>query len=64
MIQYRNVGHDWEFSQQQKEVLKQYYNANLVLVDCLNSDCYVNREVRSQIEKTLLLPVADIERCQ
>lgn len=61
MIQYQNVGHDWEFSQQQKQVLKHYYNANMVLVDCLNSDCYVSREVRSQIEETLLLPVTAIE---
>ncbi|WP_442948904.1 NACHT C-terminal helical domain 2-containing protein [Nostoc sp.] len=27
-------------------MLKQYYDANKLLVDCLNSDCYVSREVR------------------
>jgi predicted NACHT family NTPase len=61
MIKYRNIGHDWQFSDQQKEVLKQYYNANQLLVECLNSDCYVSREVRSHIEDTLLLPTAEIE---
>ncbi|MBD0361806.1 MAG: NACHT domain-containing NTPase [Coleofasciculus sp. C3-bin4] len=62
MIKYRNIGHDWQFSDQQKDVLGQYYNANQLLVECLNSDCYVSREVRSHIEDTLLLPTAEIER--
>ncbi|NEO98979.1 MAG: NACHT domain-containing NTPase [Symploca sp. SIO2E9] len=60
MIKYRNIGHDWQFSQQQKELLQQYYDANKLLVDCLNSDCYVSREVRQEIEDTLLLPIAEI----
>ncbi|MDZ7969232.1 MAG: NACHT domain-containing NTPase [Nostoc sp. DedSLP03] len=41
MIKYRNIGHDWQFSNEQKELLQQYYDANKLLVDCLNSDCYV-----------------------
>ncbi|NER19191.1 MAG: NACHT domain-containing NTPase [Symploca sp. SIO1C2] len=57
MIEHRNIGHDWQFNKQQQELLKQYYNANLLLVDCLNSDCYVSQEVRQEIEDTLLLPV-------
>ncbi|MCA1991470.1 MAG: signal transduction protein, partial [Coleofasciculus sp. S288] len=62
MIQHRNIGHDWQFSEQQKASLSQYYNADLLLVECLNSDCYLSREVRSQIEDTLLLPIAEIEK--
>lgn len=62
MIKHRNIGYDWQFSKQQKELLEQYYYANKLLVDCLNSDCYVSRKVRSQIEDTLLLPIAEIER--
>ena len=58
---YRNIGHDWQFSKEQKEKLAQYYDANKLLVDCLNSDCYVNRSVREEIENTLLLPIAEIE---
>ncbi len=61
MIEHRNIGHDWQFTDAQKELLKQYYNANKLLVDCLNSDCYVSREVRQEIEDTLLLPVKRIE---
>jgi predicted NACHT family NTPase len=62
MIEHRNVGHDWQFSKQQKELLKQYHKANSLLVQCLNSDCYVSREVRQEIEDTLLLPIAEIEQ--
>lgn len=62
MIEHRNIGHDWQFNKQQKELLKQYHYANELLVKCLNSDCYMSREVRSQIEDTLLLPIAEIER--
>ncbi|MEO1146230.1 MAG: NACHT domain-containing NTPase [Cyanobacteria bacterium J06638_22] len=62
MIEYRNIGHDWQFSDAQKERLKHYYEANKLLVDCLNSDCYVSRGVREEIEDTLLLPIAEIER--
>ncbi|MEH2352971.1 NACHT C-terminal helical domain 2-containing protein [Nostoc sp.] len=64
MIKYRNIGHDWQFSQYQKELLRQYYDSNTLLVECLNSDCYVSREVRQQIEDTLLLPIAEIKQRQ
>jgi predicted NACHT family NTPase len=57
MIEHRNIGHDWQFSNDQWQLLRQYYNANKLLVDCLNSECYVNRSVRQEIEDTLLLPV-------
>jgi predicted NACHT family NTPase len=64
MIEYRNIGHDWQFSDEQKQLLQQYYDANKLLVDCLNTDCYVSREVRQEIEETLLLPIAEIEKRQ
>ena len=57
MIEHHNIGHDWQFSKEQEDLLQQYYDANKLLVDCLNSDCYVSREVRQEIEDTLLLPV-------
>ncbi|WP_425215860.1 NACHT domain-containing protein [Tumidithrix helvetica] len=61
MIKYRKIGYDWQFTSEQKEILRQYYNANKLLVDCLNSKSYVSREVRQHIEDTLLLPFADIK---
>lgn len=64
VMEYRHIRHDWQFSEEQKERLKQYYDANKLLVDCLNSDCYVSREVRQEIEETLLLPIAEIKKRQ
>jgi len=54
-IKHRNIGHDWQFTDEQKKLLKQYYNANLLLVECMNRS-YVSKEVREEIEATLLLP--------
>jgi predicted NACHT family NTPase len=62
MIDHRNIGHDWQFTAAQKALLQQYSDANLLLVECLNSDCYVSRSVREEIEATLLLPMGEIEK--
>lgn len=60
MIKHRNIGHDWEFTDSQIELLEKYYGANKLLVECLNSDCYVSRNVRKYIEDTLILPIKSI----
>jgi hypothetical protein len=52
----------WDFDYTQKELLKKYLNANIFLLECLKSDCYVSREVRQEIEDTLLLPMSEIEK--
>jgi hypothetical protein len=62
MLKHRNIGHDWQFSEDQKETLRQYYDANQLLIDCLNSDCYVTKATRQYIEDTLLLPLSEIEK--
>ncbi|WP_228061210.1 NACHT domain-containing protein [[Phormidium] sp. LEGE 05292] len=62
MIKHRNIGHDWQLSGNQEILLNQYSYANKLLIDCLNSDCYVSREVRQYIEDTLLLPICEIEK--
>ncbi len=62
MIKYRNIGHDWQLSKEQRELLKQYYHANKLLIDCLNNASNVTFAVRSHIEETLLLPIAEIEK--
>ncbi len=61
-VNRKNITLNWKFSEAQKKLLQKYYNANKLLVDCLNSDCYVSREVREEIESTLLLPIASIEK--
>jgi predicted NACHT family NTPase len=62
MIKYRNIGHDWQFSEQQKKLLNQYYDANKLLVDCMNSAANLTPIVREKIEETLLLPISDIDK--
>ena len=69
MMEYRNIGHDWQFTQeemqfseQQIELLQEYYDANSLLIECLISDCFVTREVRNKIEDELFLPIAEIEK--
>ncbi|MEG4484984.1 NACHT domain-containing NTPase [Microcoleus sp. D2_18a_B4] len=62
MIKYRNIGRNWIFSEQQKSLLRKYYDANKLLVDCLNSGCNVSPAVRQEIEETLLLPIAHIQK--
>ncbi|MBW4638553.1 MAG: NACHT domain-containing NTPase [Gloeocapsa sp. UFS-A4-WI-NPMV-4B04] len=61
MISERNIGHDWQFSEQQLKTLNNYYDANCLLMCCLNSDGYVTRAVREEIEETLFLPAVEIE---
>ena len=56
MIEHRNIGHDWQFSESQKELLQNYHDANKLLSDCVKSECYANRQVLQHIEDTLLLP--------
>ena len=55
-IAYRNVGLSWNLTPPQIEHLRQYCEANRLLVECLESDCYVHQSVRQAIEQSLLLP--------
>ncbi|MGB3787588.1 MAG: NACHT domain-containing NTPase [Phormidesmis sp.] len=61
IARYRNINHPWQFSPQQQQVLEAYYNANQLLVDCLNSNCEVTEAIREEIEATLLLPQEELE---
>jgi predicted NACHT family NTPase len=49
-------GINWQFNEQQDKQLKDYYEANKLLASCLNSECYVDKEIREKIETNLLLP--------
>ncbi|MBW4613301.1 MAG: NACHT domain-containing NTPase [Desmonostoc vinosum HA7617-LM4] len=61
LIEHRNIGYNWQFDKQQKELLQQYYDANKLLVDCLNRAANITPLVRQAIEETLLLAIADIK---
>lgn len=62
IIEHRNIGHDWKFTEYQKKQLVQYYNANKLLMECLNSDCYMKKETRQEIEDTLFLPMSKLNQ--
>ncbi len=53
----RNIGHNWQFTEESKSQLRQYYEANKLLVDCLNSSRNISATTRSHIEETFLLPI-------
>jgi predicted NACHT family NTPase len=61
-IKYRNIGHDWQFTEEQSQKLWQYYEVNQLLIDCLNSECRISRSVREEIEETLFLPFDEVEQ--
>ncbi|HBB34398.1 MAG TPA: histidine kinase [Cyanobacteria bacterium UBA8803] len=53
LIEHRQIGQDWQLSELQLATLKQYYQANLLLVDCLNTECRCSAVVRADLEATL-----------
>jgi predicted NACHT family NTPase len=61
MIKCRKVGYTWRFTGEQKRLLGNYYDANKLLIDCL-AVSNASQAVRQEIEGTLLLPIAEIEK--
>ncbi|AFZ00184.1 NACHT domain-containing protein [Calothrix sp. PCC 6303] len=61
IVNYRHIDHHWQFSKQQQQTLQSYYDANQLLLDCLNSNCEVTASIRHEIEATLLLPTKELE---
>jgi predicted NACHT family NTPase len=58
---YRNINHPWQFNPEQEQILQRYYDANQLLIDCLNSNCEITTATRQEIEATLLLPQQELE---
>jgi hypothetical protein len=56
-IEYQRFRNEWQSVYEKRSILRKYYDANKLLVDCLNSDCYISRSVREEIEATLFLPI-------
>lgn len=55
IIGSRQIGHAWQFSPEEWQNLQQYWYANQLLLDCLNSATNMTPNVRQSIENTLLL---------
>jgi hypothetical protein len=64
LVEYRQIGHGWQLTDLQLEVLKQYYQANQLLVDCLNSDCRYSSVIRADIEATLFKSEVGSVKCE
>jgi predicted NACHT family NTPase len=58
MIQYRNIGHDWQFSTLQIKNLSKYYFANQLLQEFLEAEdeCYLTLTTRQYIIDTFCRP--------
>jgi predicted NACHT family NTPase len=62
IIVHREIGHDWDLTDDQTQQLEKYYEANQFLIDLINIDGVVSDTARSAIEKTLLLPWEEIQQ--
>lgn len=63
MIEYREIGHNWQFSWHDYLLLKEYYHANVLLLYCLYyCDYGLTNYVRNKIKDELLLPIVEIEK--
>jgi predicted NACHT family NTPase len=56
IVHHRKGSQEWQFSENQLKLLRTYYDANKLLVECLNNAEYVSPLVKNQIESTLLSP--------
>ena len=61
ITEHRHIHYHWQFSPEQLQVLQCYYDANKLLIDCLNSNSVVTTSVREEIEASLLLPQKELE---
>lgn len=57
ILEHRNIGHNWNFTDSEIKSLQEYYDVNKLLAQCLKGDCYVSREVREEINLSTLLPI-------
>jgi hypothetical protein len=63
MMQYCGLGYNWEFNEEQNICLQRYHYVNFLLIECLIiADSTTSVGVKQEIELTLLLPIAEIEK--
>jgi hypothetical protein len=61
LINHRNIGYDWQFNQQQIELLYKYFYANKLLMNCLNVAANIHSGLKQKIEDDLFLAIAEIK---
>ncbi|MEM6253963.1 MAG: NACHT domain-containing protein [Cyanobacteria bacterium P01_D01_bin.156] len=57
MLNFRDIGQQWGFEQDELKILRKYYDASQLMEDCLNQECYVNSEIRITLTNNILLPL-------
>jgi hypothetical protein len=53
---YRDINWDWNWTKDLFDLQRKYYEANILLVECLNINEVVSEEFKEQIKDELLLP--------
>lgn len=56
IVEYRKIPLTYELNSSQNAILKQYYQGNLLLVNCWQSECHCTPTFRKNFEETLLYP--------
>jgi predicted NACHT family NTPase len=56
IFEYRKIPVNYQLSPSQKTLLKQYYQGNLLLVNCWQTECRCSPMFRQNLEETLLSP--------
>ncbi|MHC5778977.1 NACHT domain-containing protein [Nostoc sp.] len=51
----RQIGYNWQFSEEQLQLIQQYWEANSLLVYCFSTASNVTPNLREMIEETLIL---------
>ncbi len=54
-IKHSQIGYDWQLNQQECKLLEQYWDANQLLIDCLNVEGNITSQIRKSIEDSLLM---------
>ncbi|GJD19099.1 hypothetical protein RIVM261_040550 [Rivularia sp. IAM M-261] len=62
MSNYCQIRQNWHLNNEQYELFEQYYNANYLLLDCLNIVTTVSKHVIKEVEEMLFLPIAEIDK--
>ena len=55
LINYRQIGYDWQLNDQEWALWNSYYQGNIFLVECLQSEGNISTELKKKIEESLLL---------
>jgi predicted NACHT family NTPase len=54
-VNHLQIGYDWQLNQQECKLLEEYWDANQLLIDCLNVEGNITSQIRKSIEDSLLM---------